>query len=306
MSVRSALVVVVAVISIPAGLVALPTHANSDLPFNWTPNLNGTAWGYTEAADPSDYGSDVAVERFELRMGDCNRIEREDDCDSNQERIELVELDRPAIPMNGEVWYRWKMYFPEDYRIIYPAKTYHIRFLEKGKKLVWSFEVGSTGVFWLGSYVSDELSYYPLIDEEELLSEWHEFGVHVKWASDNGFFKVWVNNVEKANYVGPTCRDCRLRLGYGIIRTGLEKYYESYPGNELPTQVVYYSRFARSASGIDYPGYIPLKKANTSTVDDPPKVLKPMLIIETSRKEIPGIVQPKQDKGDDSEILGRD
>lgn len=69
MSVRSTLVTVVAVISVLAGLVALPIHANNDLPFNWVRNLNGTAWGYTQAEDPSEYGSEGLVDRFELRMG---------------------------------------------------------------------------------------------------------------------------------------------------------------------------------------------------------------------------------------------
>ena len=159
MSVRSALVMVVTAISIPTGLLGLPLHANSDLPFNWIRNLNSTAWGYTLAKDPAETASNRVVERFELRMGDCDRNEYEDDCNSKQERIELVEFKRPAIPLSGEVWYRWKMYFPGNYRIIYPAKTYHVRFVENGEKIAWSFEIGSTGVFWLGSYISDEINY---------------------------------------------------------------------------------------------------------------------------------------------------
>ncbi len=225
MSVRPKLVtVVVAVVLVLAGLVALPIHANSDLPFDWFRNLNSTAWGYTQAEDPSEYGSGGLVERFELRMGDCDKNEHVDDCKSNQERIELIELDRPADLLNGEVWYRWKMYFPEGYRNIYPAKTHHVRFVERDDKIVWSFEIGSTGVFWLGNYVSDEHTYYPLIDEDELLSQWHELSVHAKWGSDSGIFEVWVNNVKKVDFVGTTCRRCRLRLGYGIIRSGLDQY----------------------------------------------------------------------------------
>ena len=305
MSVRSTLVTVVAVISVLAGLVALPIHASSDLPFNWVRNLNSTAWGYTQVEDPSEYGSGGLVERFELRMGDCDKNEHEDDCKSNQERIELIELDRPADPLNGEVWYRWKMYFPEDYRNIYPAKTHHIRFVERGDKIVWSFEIGSTGVFWLGNYVSDEHIYYPLIDEDELLSQWHELSVHAKWGSDSGFFKVWVNNVKKVNFVGTTCRRCRLRLGYGIIRSGLDQYYKFYPGNDLPTQVIYYLGLERSDSGIDYPGYIPPLKTDTATVIEPLKTHKPVLITETISNEKSGIDQLKQDKGDDAAIVNR-
>jgi len=306
MSVRSKLVtVVVTVILVLAGLVALPIHASSDLPFNWVRNLNSTAWGYTQVEDPSEYGSGGLVERFELRMGDCDKNEHEDDCKSNQERIELIELDRPADPLNGEVWYRWKMYFPEDYRNTYPAKTHHIRFVERGDKIVWSFEIGSTGVFWLGNYVSDEHIYYPLIDEDELLSQWHELSVHAKWGSDSGFFKVWVNNVEKVNFVGTTCRRCRLRLGYGIIRSGLDQYYKFYPGNDLPTQVIYYLGLERSASGIDYPGYIPPQTTDTPTVSDQPQTLKPVLIIETSSKKTPGTDQLELYNGNE-ELHNRD
>ena len=306
MSVRPKLVtVVVAVVLVLAGLVALPIHANSDLPFDWFRNLNSTAWGYTQAEDPSEYGSGGLVERFELRMGDCDKNEHVDDCKSNQERIELIELDRPADPLNGEVWYRWKMYFPEGYRNIYPAKTHHIRFVERGDKIVWSFEIGSTGVFWLGNYVSDEHTYYPLIDEDELLSQWHELSVHAKWGPDSGFFKVWVNNVKKVNFVGTTCRRCRLRVGYGIIRSGLDQYYKFYPGNDLPTQVIYYLGLERSASGIDYPGYIPPQTTDTPTVSDQPQKLKPVLIIETSSKETPGINQLELYNGNE-EVHNRD
>ena len=307
MSVRSKLVtVVVTVILVLAGLVALPIHASSDLPLNWVRNLNSTAWGYTQVEDPSEYGSAGLVERFELRMGDCDKNEHEDDCKSNQERIELIELDRPADLLNGEVWYRWKMYFPEGYRNIYPAKTHHIRFVERGDKIVWSFEIGSTGVFWLGSYISDEHTYYPLIDEDELLSQWHELSVHAKWGSDSGFFEVWVNNVKKVDFVGTTCRRCRLRLGYGIIRSGLDQYYKFYPGNDLPTQVIYYLGLERSASGIDYPGYIPPQTTDTPTVSDQPQTLKPVLSIETSSKNTPGIDQLELERRDDEPLPNRD
>ena len=306
MSVRSKLMtMVVTVILVLAGLVALPIHASSDLPFNWVRNLNSTAWGYTQAEDPSEYGSNGMVERFELRMGDCGKNEHEDDCKSNQERIELIELDRPADPLNGEVWYRWKMYFPEGYRNIYPAKTHHIRFAERSDKLAWSFEIGSTGVFWLGSHISDEDTYYPLIDEDELLSQWHELSVHVKWGLESGFFRVWVNNVKRVNFEGTTCQICRLRFGYGIIRSGLDQYYKSYPGTDLPTQVIYYLGPERSASGIGYPGYIPPQQSDTPTVSDQPQTLKPVLIIETSSKTTPGTDQLEFDKGD-RELPNRD
>lgn len=305
MSVRSALMKGVAAISILAGLLGLPLHANSDLPFNWVRNLNSTAWGYTLVEDPAESGSDHIVERFELRMGDCDRNDREDDCDSQQERVELVEFDQPVIPLSGEVWYRWKMYFPENYTIIYPAKTNHIRFIENGGELAWSFETGSTGVFWLGNYVSDEPNYYPLIDEDELLSQWHEFSVHVKWGSNSGNFKVWVNDSKKVDYVGPTCRDCPTRFGYGIIRSSLDKYYQSNPGNELPTQVVYYTGPERSDSGIGYSGYIPTQKTGVSTVNKPPKTLKPVLTIETNNRKGLDLRKIQDGKGD-AEILSQD
>jgi hypothetical protein len=198
------------------------------------------------------------------------------------------------------------MYFPEGYRNIYPAKTHHIRFVERGDKIVWSFEIGSTGVFWLGSYVSDEHTYYPLIDEDELLSQWHELSVHAKWGPDSGFFKVWVNNVKKVNFVGTTCRRCRLRLGYGITRSGLDQFYKFYPGNDLPTQVIYYLGLERSASGIDYPGYIPPQTTDTPTVSDQPQTLKPVLIIETSSKKTPGTDQLELERRDDEPLPNRD
>ncbi len=302
--------VMVTVNSFLAGLVALPVRADSHLPFDWVRNLNSTAWGYSQVEDPSEYGSNRLVERFELRMGDCGKNETENDCKSNQERIELVELERPAVALSGEIWYRWKVYFPEDYKNIYPAKTHHTRFIEKGDKVIWSFAIGSTGVFWLGSHVSDEDTYYPLIDEEELLSQWHELSVHAKWASDSGFFKIWVNNVQKVDYKGTTCRDCRLRLSYGIVRTGLDQFHKSYPENDLPTQVIYYTGLERSATGIDYPGYVPPQTTNTTTASEQPQTFKPVLIIEPNRKKTlkeitQGADQLELDKGA-AEILDSD
>ncbi|MED5229158.1 MAG: hypothetical protein VYA36_07180, partial [Pseudomonadota bacterium] len=69
-------------------------------------------------------------------------------------------------------------------------------------------------------------------------------------------------------------------------------------GNDLPTQVIYYLGLERSASGIDYPGYIPPKPTNTPTVSDQPKTLKPVLIIETSSKKTTSPDQLELDKGD--------
>ena len=76
--------VMVTVNSFLAGLVALPVRADSHLPFDWVRNLNSTAWGYSQVEDPSEYGSNRLVERFELRMGDCGKNETENDCKSNQ------------------------------------------------------------------------------------------------------------------------------------------------------------------------------------------------------------------------------
>ena len=290
--------IMLAVKLILPGLVGLPAFADSDLPFSWIRNLNTTAWGYIEAEDPSEYGSSGVVERFELRTGDCSRNEREDDCKSDQERVELIELDQSTLPLNGEIWYRWKMYFPDDYTITYPAKTYHFRFIERGGEVNWSLEIGSTGVLWLGNYVADDATYYPLIDEGELLSQWHEFSVHVKWGSAGGFFKVWVNGKAKVDYEGPTCKDCRMRIGYGIMRSGLDKYRQAYPNNQLPTQVVYYSGLERSSSGINYPGYTPEQKASTVSPSNLPKVLKPVLIIEKNEQEALDPTEVDQSKGE--------
>jgi hypothetical protein len=219
--------------------------------------LNSTEWGYQEVDDPAGIKSHDVIQRFEVRPGDCTVGKVSNDCERELERSEVAERLMPDTPLTGEQWYQWQVYFPEDYTNIYPARSIHGQFLDRGAKPVWTFEVGSTGVFWLGNRVAKEHHYSSLIDEDLLLGQWHEISVNVKWSAVDGYLRVWVNGEPRVDHQGPTCTDCRVFLTYGILRSELSRYRSRFKTDEIPVQVIYFTPARKSASGIGFSGYVP-------------------------------------------------
>lgn len=200
-------------------------------------------WGYSVIPDPTGLGPTEMVERFELRPGDCTSAAPYNDCSLGAERAEQAQTRRPSEPVSGSEWYRWSIFFPEDFVNTYPAKTRHGQFIDHGSQdSTWALEIGSTGVLWLGAQFVEESPYFSLIDEKELRGKWHEVIVHVIWSSDEGGIEVWTNGQKKASYQGPTCIRCRVFFSYGVHRIDSSIFQKKFPGSTLPVQVVFYTK----------------------------------------------------------------
>ncbi|MEO2124346.1 MAG: hypothetical protein ABGY10_13625, partial [bacterium] len=91
-------------------------------------------WGYSVVPDPTGLGPAEMVERFELRPGDCTSVPPYDDCSLGAERAERAQARRPSEAVAGSQWYRWNIFFPEDFVNTYPAKTRHGQFFDHGSQ----------------------------------------------------------------------------------------------------------------------------------------------------------------------------
>jgi hypothetical protein len=199
-------------------------------------------WGYSAVPDPTGLGPTEMVERFELRPGDCTSVPPYDDCSLGAERAERTQTHRPSEAVSGSKWYRWHIFFPEDFVNTYPARTRHGQFFDHGRQgPAWALEVGSTGVLWLGAQFIEEPLYFSLIDENKLRGKWHEIIVHAVWSSDDGEIEVWVNGRKDVSYHGPTCVRCRVFFSYGVHRIDVFVFQKKFPNSTLPVQVVFYT-----------------------------------------------------------------
>jgi len=207
----------------------------------FVPFLTGSDWAVSEVADPTGLAPEPLVERFELRAGDCISKPPYDDCSSGVERAELAQKVASPGPSLQEYWYRWKVFFPEEFVSTYPARNRHGQFIDQATgEPGWVFEIGSTGALWIGSRFDEESRFFSLATERDLLGRWHDVVVEAVWSDYDGRLNVWINDEQRAKYRGPTCTRCRVFLSYGIARVGVDNFKERYPGKSLPTQVVYY------------------------------------------------------------------
>ena len=223
-------------------VLCLPAESQSSEGIAFMRFGGDSEWGYSVVPDPTGLGPTEMVERFELRPGDCTSVPPYDDCSLGAERAERAQARRPSGAVSGPEWYRWNIFFPEDFINTYPAKTRHGQFIDHGKQdPAWALEVGSTGVLWLGAQLVEESLYFSLIDENELRGKWHEIIVHAVWSSDEGKIEVWTNGQKNASYQGPTCVRCRVFFSYGVHRIGVSAFQKKFPGSALPVQVVFYT-----------------------------------------------------------------
>ncbi len=55
--------------------------------------------------------------RFEVRAGDCSWTEGWNDCENDRERHEL----KSSTFSDGEYWFNWSLYLPENFPVIFPV-----------------------------------------------------------------------------------------------------------------------------------------------------------------------------------------
>ena len=219
----------------------------------FVPFFTAADWAITEVDDPTGLAPVAVVQRFEVRPGQCISTPPFHDCERGVERAELGQAIVPRGSGNTH-WYRWQVFFPNDFVTAYPVRNRHGQFVDYGTgESAWAFEIGSTGALWVGSQFDDESRYFSVINERDLRGEWHDVIVEAVWSRDKGRLNVWVNGQRRVRYQGATCDRCRIALTYGIARHGVGKFKERYPQKTLPVQAMYY--LAAEAYAED-PGWI--------------------------------------------------
>ena len=214
----------------------------------FTRSLNDTPYGYQVVEDPTGSAPTPMVERFEVQPGDCGADPGWSDCANDRERSELSQKgDRN--PVEATYWYGWSIFFPGDYRNVYPTKVALGQCHQVGSHPVWMFQ-NAHGGYHLDDQVDGfSRNYHELIDEEDLREKWHRIEVHAKWSGKkDGFFKVWVNGEQKVDYSGRTMTATKTYFKYGIYRSFLRRYKTAKRSKEVPGQIVYYTNVRRADS----------------------------------------------------------
>lgn len=209
-------------------------------------SLNTTSYGYLVLEDPTTTAPVEKVEAFEVRPGDCESDSGWSDCENDRERSELSEADKDTLP--GDMhWYGWNIYFPEDYPNIYPTKTALGQFHQLDAHPVWMFQHSDSGYYLDDQVFGTTREYHKLIDESDLRGQWHNIELQVLWATDgSGYFRVWVDGVQKVDYSGQTMDAEKVYFKYGIYRSFMSRYKDANNVTEVPRQKVYYSNVKRS------------------------------------------------------------
>ena len=211
-------------------------------------SLNSKPHGYAVIEDPTGTAPTRLVERFEVRHGDCEADNGWSDCDRDRERSELSE-QKKRTTRGKSYWYGWSLYLPEDYINVYPTKVALGQFHQVEAPPVWMFQNSSGGYHLDRQVHGSTREYFELIDEENLRGKWHHIEVNARWSEGaDGFFKVWVNGEQKADYSGQTMTAMKVYFKYGVYRSFMSRYRRANGIDEVPGQVAYFANVRRASS----------------------------------------------------------
>ena len=164
--------------------------------------------------------------RFEVRHGDCG-MDKDgwSDCKNDRERHELSTIGSPMS--SGEYWFSWSIYFPKDHQNLYPLSNAFGQFHQKDGNPVFMFKELKKGYTIVRTITDKDSDYHEqnLLTNDEVLGKWSDILINVKWSKkEDGFFKIWVNDELKYDYVGPTKSKQKVYQKFGIYRTGISRY----------------------------------------------------------------------------------
>ena len=165
--------------------------------------------------------------RFEVRQGDCGKDSDGgwSDCKNDRERHELSGGDSEMT--KGEHWFSWSIYFPKDHQNLYPLSNAFGQFHQKNGNPVFMFKELKKGYTIVRTITDKDSDYHEqnLLTNDEVLGKWFDILINVKWSKkEDGFFKIWVNDELKYDYVGPTKSKQKVYQKFGIYRTGISRY----------------------------------------------------------------------------------
>ena len=161
-----------------------------------------------------------------MRHGDCGKDKDGwSDCKNDRERHELSAIDSPMS--SGEYWFSWSIYFPKDHQNLSPLSNAFGQFHQKDGHPIFMFKELKKGYTIVRTITDKDSDYHEqnLLTNDEVLGKWSDILINAKWSKkEDGFFKIWVNDELKYDYVGPTKSKQKVYQKFGIYRTGISRY----------------------------------------------------------------------------------
>ena len=181
--------------------------------------------------------------RFEVRNGNGWGWDSRND----RERVELL----ICCVNKKTTWTAWSLYLPEDYKIIFPAKTMLAQFHnDADNPPAFAFENQSHtngGGYWIDvdKYIIGYNKQSKLLDKSEMYGKWNDILVNAKWThKKDGFFKIWINGKLSYHHKGRTQeKGERIEFHVGVYRS-----FMSRTSKPDPTQIAYYDEIRHAKS----------------------------------------------------------
>lgn len=206
-------------------------------------SLNATPHGYRVVEDPTGLAPTPQVERFEVRPGECGRNRGWDDCATDRERSELGQVRGSRIAVStedSEAWYGWFFYLPPRHPNVHPTKAVFGQFHQTGSHPVFMFRQTGAGLI-LDNQI-DKTRSDLLIPDEDLRGHWHRLEIHARWSrAPDGFFRVYVDGVQRSDYAGVTASADEIYLKYGVYRSFVSRYKAAKNVAEVPGQIAFFA-----------------------------------------------------------------
>ncbi len=186
--------------------------------------------------------------RFEIKTGDCGwgKDNKWSDCKNDRARHELS----GNYQNDGEYWYTWSLYLPEDFQLVFPTKLAMSQFHQQKSHPVWMFQNVSGGYYVDDQVVGITAHMRKIINHQDMLGAWNDILINANFThEETGFFKVWVNGKLVFEHHGKTKRkDKQIYHKFGLYQSFLSRYRKAKNVEDVPGQVAYFDEIRRATS----------------------------------------------------------
>ena len=190
--------------------------------------------------------------RFEVKPGDCGYNDGWDDCENDRERHELS----GSKHNDGEYWYSWSIFLPNNFINIHPSKLAMGQFHQSPGHVVWMFQNVNGGYYVDNQVLCCGKSKWakPILEKKEMLGKWNDILVNANWTDkESGFLRVWVNGKLGIKFNGSTkSRGEKVYQKFGIYRSYISRFKDKKNTEKVPGQIVYFDevRTGKSCSKL--------------------------------------------------------
>jgi len=184
--------------------------------------------------------------RFELQKGWCGEEKKWSDCENNRQRSEIATKEGTKIS-NKPFWMSVSIYLPEDYQSLNGVSVSWWQVYQTGKNPIIMLRErdGFVSLDMMPSGITEK-SFFVTNDVNELKGKWTDFKFNIRLHPDEGFVKMYVNNVLKDEWNSGTISRLKSKKMTYRMDTGIYHTYVNYHQGEYNTQVIYVDAFRHS------------------------------------------------------------